>query len=238
MGETSANQGLSDLNFPPLDLDRPVAEQIFEAIKTAILTTELPPGCLVSEAEVGAQFGASRTPVREAFTQLRDDGLIITRPSRGNYVSKLSEHRIREAQFIREALEAANVAQLCRSGIPADLQSELQDTLAQQAQHAADHDDLAFQRQDDRFHALLARATGYARAEILLGREKAALDRLRVLALTERHHGDRLLAEHRAILDAILARDAEAADAALRAHLRSVLSLLSGLIDANKELFE
>ncbi|MGR3464547.1 GntR family transcriptional regulator [Limimaricola sp.] len=238
MNDVSAPPGLADIKFPALDLDRPVAEQIFEAIKTAILTTDLPPGCLVSEAEVGARFGASRTPVREAFTQLRDDGLIITRPSRGNYVSKLSEHRIREAQFIREALETANVAQLCRTGIPAPILAEIEAALSRQAQHAAAGDDLGFQRMDDLFHSLLARATGFGRAETLLGREKAALDRLRVLALTERNHSERLLAEHREILDAILARDAEAADAALRAHLRSVLSLLSGMIDAHRDHFE
>ncbi|SDE68571.1 GntR family transcriptional regulator [Limimaricola pyoseonensis] len=238
MSDMSAPPAQAEIVFPPLDLDRPVAEQIFEAIKTAILTTALPPGCLISEAEIGARFGASRTPVREAFTQLRDDGLIITRPSRGNYVSKLSEQRIREAQFVREALETANVARLCETGLPGAIHEEIEEVLTQQARHAKEGDDLGFQRTDDQFHALLARATGFGRAETLLNREKAALDRLRVFALTERHHSDRLLGEHRAILEAILAGDAAAADSVLRAHLRSVLALLSGMIAAHRDHFE
>jgi hypothetical protein len=61
----------------------------------------------LSEAETGARFGASRTPVREAMTFLRDEGLIETIPSRGNFVTFLSESDIRSAQFIREALEVA-----------------------------------------------------------------------------------------------------------------------------------
>lgn len=229
---------LKAISFPPLDMNRPAGEQIFSALKSAILKTELPPGCLISESEIGQRFGASRTPVREAFTQLRTDGLIVTRPSRGNYVSRLSEARIREAQFIREGLELANVERLCETGLPDAVVNALTGILDVQGRCVACDDMLEFQMQDDRFHTTLARATGFARAETLLVREKAALDRLRGFSLSDTNHMTCLLEEHRAILNAIRERDTGAALAAMRAHLRSILGALSSLIQANKDFFE
>src|SRR6478609_3261334 len=87
-----------------LDFNRPVVDQIYSALKSAILSRELFPGQAVSENEIGQSFNSSRTPVREALSRLRDDGLIVTLPSRGTYVSRLSDKNIRSAQFIREAL--------------------------------------------------------------------------------------------------------------------------------------
>ncbi|MEQ8365435.1 MAG: GntR family transcriptional regulator [Roseicyclus sp.] len=237
MTERPTARELAGLRFPGLDPARPTAEQIHESLRSAILSTALAPGCLVSETEIGLKFGASRTPVREAFALLRDDGLIVTRPSRGNYVSKLSEHDIRQAQFLREGLELATVRRLCETGIAPDLRIALEDCLTAQANAVAQDDNGAFQHQDNEFHILLARATGYPRAETLLVREKAALDRLRVLALSPARHKGRLLDEHRNILTAILDKDVERTLAVTRTHLRSILNVLSRLITENRDFF-
>ena len=117
MKRKSAAIDASSLPVASLDLSRPAAEQIASALKSAVLNMQIAPGAMISENEVGQLFGASRTPVREAFAQLRDDGLVVTWPSRGTYVSKLSEHQIRGAQFLREALEVAVVDRLCSEGI-------------------------------------------------------------------------------------------------------------------------
>lgn len=233
-----ANTRLANMTVPALCLDRSTADQIYEALKLAILATSLPPGCLISEQEVGMRFGASRTPVREAFQRLRGEGLIVTRPSRGNYVSRLSEYRTREAQYIREALELANVRRLCDTGLSVQTADALHETLAEQERAIADGDDLRFQEQDDLFHALIARASGYRRAESLLFQEKSPLDRLRVFSLHEARHTTRLLGEHRRILAAILKRDIVEAEDAMRLHVRSILDFLSGLIAEHRELFE
>jgi len=224
--------------FPPLDPDKAPAEQIYAAVKAAILSTELPPGAMISETEIGARFGASRTPVREAFAQLRADGLIVTRPSRGTYVSKLSEHALRQAQFLREALELGTITRLCAQGIPLGLQAALELCLDMQADAIDAGDSARFQQQDDRFHLLLARATGFARAESLLAREKAALDRLRVLSLSSPPHLQRLLAEHRAILSAVGSGDLAHATEVTQHHLRSVLATLDRTRTENEEYFE
>jgi len=226
------------LRVPPLDPARPVAEQIHAGLKSAILRADLPSGCLLSETEVGLRFGASRTPVRDAFTRLREDGLIVTWPSRGSYVARISEPAIRQAQFLREALELAYVARACETGISSGTRAALDASLAAQEEAARDGDAARFQALDDTFHAEIARATGYDRAETLLIREKSALDRLRVLALSDRDHIGMLLDQHRAIHAAILKRDAGAAQAAMRIHLRAVLDTLADLKTRHADLFE
>lgn len=238
MNKKSPVIDVSALPVTSLDLSRPAAEQIASALKTAILNTSIAPGTLISENEVGQLFGASRTPVREAFAQLRDDGLIVTWPSRGTYVSKLSEHQIRSAQFLREALEVAVVERLSTQGLGDLALAALDDNLAQQRIAVARGDKAAFQALDDRFHAMLANATGFNRIGGLLIREKAALDRLRVLSLNDADHMTRLLTEHEGILDAVRNGYSGQALDRMRRHLRNVLKTLSGLIEANREFFD
>ena len=235
MRRKSAAIDASTLAVTPLDMSRPAAEQIASALKAAILNMKIAPGAMISENEVGQVFGASRTPVREAFAQLRDDGLILTWPSRGNYVSRLSEHQIRSAQFVREALEVAVVERLCADALPDDVVVELQDVLARQGAAVVADKKLDFQQLDDRFHTLLAEATGFDRIGGLLLRQKSALDRLRVLSLDDAAHMARLLAEHEAIFEAIRNGSTELAQEQMRRHLRRVLTTLSDLIEANRE---
>ena len=233
-GQASA---ISEIDLPKLDLDRPAAEQIFVGLRDAILSMELAPGCVLSESEIGQRFGASRTPVRSALGQLRDLGLVVTRPSRGNYVAKLSEQKIRAAQFIRESLELGIVRRLCEMGLSDEDREGLELTLKRQKlaiQNAQEED---FHMHDEAFHNSLALATGMKTVQTVYMREKADLDRLRHLGMDNESHKNQLWAEHKAILDAIIAGDATAAEAAMQTHVRCMLGKLSGLMAANKDFF-
>lgn len=233
-GETS----VSELCFEPLDFSRPAGPQILSALKTAILTMVLPPGCFLSESEIGARFGASRTPVREALMQLREAGLVTTLPSRGNFVTRLNRVKILEARFLREAIEIANVCRLVEIGLQPASRKALAENLQEQAQAVAQQDALRFRHLDDRFHSLLAEATGYPRVAQVLEREKMLLDRLRALSLREKGHQKRLLEEHRQIFDAVLAGELSSAVKTARAHLSSILGTLSGLAERHRDYFD
>jgi GntR family transcriptional regulator, rspAB operon transcriptional repressor len=222
----------------PLNMARPAAEQICSALRAAILNMQIRPGALISENEVGQVFGASRTPVREAFAQLREDGLIMTWPSRGTYVSKLSEQQIIGAQFLREALESAVVERLCTQGLSQDSREKILAVLESQRIAVAAGEKLEFQQLDDRFHLLLAEATGFERIGGLLLREKSALDRLRVLSLNDSDRMGELLSEHEGIFNAIQNGDKDQAFERMRQHLRRVLATLSDLVAANRDFFE
>lgn len=216
---------------------KPVVSQIYANLRAAILRTDLAPGTLISETEIGLQMGASRTPVRAALAQLQDEGLIETRPSRGNYVTLISSHRIRAAHFLRDAIEGATVTLLASNPLPSAVLAQLEGNLAASAACIALGDSAGFSALDDEFHSLLADATGYSHVATALNREKLVLDRLRVLSLTNPDHLLELLADHRAIVAAIVAGNTAAAQASMRLHLSRVLATLNDLKQRNHEYF-
>nr|WP_306269032.1 GntR family transcriptional regulator [Pararhizobium sp. IMCC3301] len=226
------------IKFPEIDPERPAGVQIFVALQTMILSMELPPGQALPEADIGARFGASRTPVREALQQLRQSGLVTTRPSRGHFVTKLNTGKILEARFLREALEVATVGRLCEAGLPNRFATLLKDNLKQQKKAIKKRTTAEFRHLDDEFHLSLARATLFPRIAVVLSREKMLLDRLRVLALRSKSHQKQLLSEHHSMLDAIIAKDKTTAVNITRIHLSSVLDTLSDLAAMHKEYFD
>lgn len=228
---------ISDIDLPKLDLDRPAADQIFISLRDAILSMELAPGCVLSETEIGQRFGASRTPVRSALAQLREQGLVVTWPSRGNYVSKLSEQKIRAAQFIRECLELGIVRRLCEIGLSDEHREKLEESLKRQKTAIKNVQDQDFHTHDEAFHNELALATGMKTVQSVYMREKADLDRLRHLGMNNEDHKSQLWAEHRAILDAVIERNTPAAEIAMQAHVRCMLGKISGLKAANEDYF-
>lgn len=238
MRKIQSVKNLAPLPLPKIDAARPAGEQIYQLLRSQILEMNLPPASILSETEIGNKIGASRTPVREALQKLRDDGLIKTLPSRGNFVSQLSEARIMEAQFIREGLEVANVRRLAIQGVSAEDHSSITKNLEQQKRAVKGEDHLEFHRLDNEFHMLLARATGFPRAVTVLEREKIQLDRLRALSLRVAGHLQRLLNEHLAIVDAVSQRDTSRAVTQTELHCRSVLDVLQDLQSRHSEFFE
>lgn len=226
------------LSLSCIDQSLPAVAQVFDSIKIAILRMQLPPGQMLSESYFAEQFGTSRTPVREALIKLRDAGLVTTRPSRGHFVTLLCEKSIREARFLREAIEVASVRQLCDNAMEDKTRIRLEQNLALQLDAAKEHNDLLFTELDDSFHRTIAEATGYERVVSALEREKLIQDRIRVLALGDQKHLMRLQSEHQEIFEAILNQDKRAAVDATRHHLQSVLNTLSSLMIRHKEYFE
>lgn len=229
---------MSDGPLKRVSLDEPPVEQIHETLLAAILSLELAPGTRVSEADIARAVGASRTPVRAALARLSEDGLIETRPSRGNYVTRLSAEAVRDTHFIREALESTAVAWLARNGLSTAVKARLATNLAAAAEAAERGDAGRFGRLDDEFHHLLAEATGRVRLAHVLEREKAGLARLRSLCPAERDYMRLIVEEHTGIVEAIGARDEAAARARLSAHIGRVLTTLEALQRQHADFFE
>lgn len=228
----------AEVEFKRIDASRPAGEQIFRSIKQAILKMDLQPGCIVSEAEIAAKFGASRTPVREAFMRLRENGLVVTYPSRGNFVSKLNKEKILESRYLREALEMANIRHLVSHGFRKESHKHLLQNLRHQKVAAEEGDPHTFGILDDAFHLELAVATGFPRAAEVLEKEKMVLDRLRVLSLRDRSHLVVLHGEHTRIYEAICERNMDDALREGEIHFNSILKLLSDLEETHSDYFD
>ncbi|MFI5063511.1 MAG: GntR family transcriptional regulator [Streptosporangiales bacterium] len=205
-----------------------VRGQVYRLLLRDIVQCRAEPGQSLSEKEVAAALGVSRTPVREAFLQLAEDGLLVISPQRGTAVARISGRQVRQAQFTREVLERAVLAVDCRNTAEQAC-GGLDSTLYAQRQAATRKDYEAFYDADELFHAELARLSGFEGVGRLAGGARAHLNRVRWLSLPEPHGIDDALRQHEEIASAVRAGDAQRADQVLTAHLRSVLEALPAI---------
>jgi GntR family transcriptional regulator, rspAB operon transcriptional repressor len=218
----------------------PAAEQpvrsIYDQIRRDIVTLEARPGERLSENELAARFGTSRAPVREALIRLAEDGLIIVRPQRGSYVSRISLAAMEQARFVREALEVAILRRAAEAGLSAAARASCEAAIA--AQEAARDDALRFTEQDDRFHRGFAEGAELTGVWAIIEREKVQFDRVRFLSLPAVTPTAVLIRQHRAMLDAVLRRRPDQAEAAIRKHLQEVLAITQSLAARYPELID
>ena len=80
---------------------------VYDTIRRKVLTLELPPGAALSENELAAALGVSRTPVRESLILLAEEGLVQVFPQVGSFVARVDPDGVADAQFLREAVELA-----------------------------------------------------------------------------------------------------------------------------------
>ncbi|MFQ8432407.1 GntR family transcriptional regulator [Amaricoccus sp. W119] len=212
--------------LPPLGelRTRTVTDQIFDVLYERVVDLTLPPGAKLSEAEVAAQMGVSRQPVRDAFFRLSQTGFIQIRPQRATTVTPLSEEAVLRAHFIRTALEEACVRVAAERLNEASL-AALDVLVERQAEAVAAGDRSAFHALDDDFHRDICAFAGLDFVWALVKENKGHMDRARYLSLS--YGSDTALAEHRVIMKALRARDPEAAADAIREHLGRIREIIA-----------
>lgn len=216
---------------------RPAGAAIYAALREAIINAELEPGRQLSENELAAQLGVSRTPIREALARLRDDRLVEIVPQLGTFVSHISVDAVGDAQFMREALECSAVRLAADRAGEAEI-AALRAIVARQ-QAARDARDLeGFVRLDDELHETLCDVSGHAVAWTVVQRINAHLKRIRRLSVPQPDYIGKMVAEHEEVVEAVARHDADAAEAALRHHLQMVLSGLPAIRSDHPEYFE
>ena len=211
--------------------------QVYVALREAIVSAELEPGRRLSENELAAWLGVSRTPVREALVRLRDERLVAIVPQLGTFVTLISPDALADAAFIREALECSAIRLATELATERDLE-ELQANLAAQDRAEQTGDIEAFDRLDEALHRMLCELSGREIAWSLSRRANGHLDRVRRLSLPEPGYLAEMVSEHRAVVAAIADHDTDRAETALRHHLRMVLSSLPSIQAAHPDYFE
>lgn len=209
------------------------AQQVHDWLYRCVLRGDLLPGARLSETEIAVQVGLSRQPVREAFIRLAADGLAEILPQRGTYIGRISVRAVLSARLIREAVES-DLARIVADARP-DL-AAMADELTVQAAADAAGDVPGFIESDDRFHHAMALAAGFPAVWHDLERLKAQMNRLRHLSMRTFDRRE-TIAQHQAILAALMAGDADAAEAAIRAHLRQMLTELPQMAAAHPDYF-
>ncbi len=211
--------------------------QIYVLLRDAIVAAQLEPGRQLSENELAALLGVSRTPIREALQRLRDDRLVEIVPQLGTFVTRISENAVADAQFVREALECAAVRGAALRARDSDLAAlEVIIRGQEAAREAADYD--RFYVLDDDLHRALCDLSGHEIAWSLSQRAKGHLNRVRRLSLPEPGYLMEMISEHRAVVAAVAQHDPDAAEQSLRHHLRMVLSTLPAIRAQHPDYFE
>ncbi len=200
---------------------RPLYEHVAERLRAGILSHTLAPGSWIDEQRLCGEYGISRTPLREALKVLATEGLITMKPRRGAYVTEMSVRDVTDVYHLLSLLESDAAADVARLASPAQM-AELEALHAQL--EAAVDDRERFFALNEAFHLrILDIADNRWRTQVVID--------LRKVMKLNRHHSlfreGRLadsLAEHRALMQALQARDAAAAEALTREHFRNGLA--------------
>jgi DNA-binding GntR family transcriptional regulator len=201
-----------------------LVDVVAERIEAAIISGALEPGSRLSEQGLAASLGVSRGPLREAIRRLEGRKLLHRTPNIGVRVATLSLRNLHEVLQIRERLEGLACAlaarymsdqQVTKLSLIVDAHEKREAAVAEGANSYDVKEDFAF-------HQHIVNACRNERLTQMLSDDLSYLFRLYSDKLAGGiHRGAEVLAEHRAIIAAILARDPPAAEQAMREHLRN-----------------
>lgn len=215
---------------------RTTTDQLFEALHTDIIKMRLPPGTKLSESEVASRYDVSRQPVREALIRLNDLDLVAVRPQRVTVVRPMSRSTIVQARFVRLAVELETGR---RAGENFNLKHEngLKELLALQ-KDALETDDIGqFNLLDHRFHMRICEIAECEFAIEIIEDCKATVDRLCMLALTDKNGGKQILADHKNIVKGLSKSDPEAVKQAIMLHMARLDDTIMEVQQSHAEYF-
>jgi DNA-binding GntR family transcriptional regulator len=192
---------------------------IYEQLREEIVTLRRPPGSPISDKVLSQELSVSRTPVREALLKLSDEGLVQVVPRSGTYVSRINPRMLRDAQFVRVALEIEAVREAAQLAGKSDIRT-LERLVGQQADLTKGMRDMAeFYRLDEKFHRTIFEIAGRDGVWPVLGRAKTQLERMRYISLGDSGRQTRVVEEHGAIIAAIAQGDCASAAQTMRTHI-------------------
>jgi DNA-binding GntR family transcriptional regulator len=202
-----------------IERGKPLDELAYAHLKHAILTGRLAAGQPVVEAHLVKQLGVSRTPIRKALTQLEQEGFVTSVPGGGCRVAKPTRQDIKEIYQIRAILEAY-VARKTVDQMGSKELAEMESAVDSAQQALLQGDNEGFVRANRTFHAVFDRKYGNRRITALLDELEEEVRWILTTVYTA--SSDKLVAsyrDHERILDAVRARDVEAAVGIIEKHL-------------------
>ena len=209
---------------------------VYAQLKQQIVSLELKPGTALSEKEMALAFNVSRTPVRESFVRLAQEGLLVVLPQRGTRVSLIDSELVEEARFMREQLERAVVREAC-TFFPDDRLAQLEANLGLQKASIERHDGKQMFELDEAFHRILFEGCRKAGTWNVIQQMNAHLNRSRMLWLSADPDWSHLYEQHRNIAEAVLNHDADQADRMMKEHLSLIIANLSLLKAKHPDFF-
>nr|WP_205207938.1 GntR family transcriptional regulator [Arthrobacter sp. 147(2020)] len=200
-------------------------------MRRAIIAGELLPGQALRQDALAERFGVSRVPLREAFKVLEGEGQVVYTPHRGYKVATLSLTDLLEVYRIREILEAEAVRVSIRRSDDGVV-GKLRAAALEVETASASGDLLVMTEANRRFHFLMVTAARMPRLEKLIQVLWDATETYRFVYYGDEVNRHRVEDEHRRIIDAFAARDAEQVITLLNEHRDHAVDALRAFLDA------
>ena len=204
---------------------RALYEDVADRLREEIFCKNLAPGSWLDEQSLAAQFGISRTPMREAIKVLASEGLVTIKMRRGAYVTEVNRADLEQIFTILSLLEGQATKEAASKATEDEL--NVLDHLHHRLEKAAaDRDIEQFFEINGKFHDLIQEIAGNRWMNGVIADLRKVLKLHRRDSLTSTGRIQNSLLEHREILKALLKRDELAAEALMRKHLAQGLEAL------------
>jgi len=203
----------------PIKRQKTLTEQAADAIRSRIVEGQFAFGEALSEITLANELGVSKTPVREAFLQLKNEGLVEIQPQRGTFVFRMTTEQMRQLWEMREILEVNSLRFAMRNGGDA-LMRAVDPVIEGLAKATKERNPILYRRFDADFHGAIIQASGNAFIQsgynIIALRVQAFRNRLSLDAQNWRS-----LDEHAEVAELARAAETDAAAECLCKHIRA-----------------
>lgn len=196
-----------------------LADYVFEQLEEEILTEAYPPGQILTEQAVCDKMMVSRTPVREAFRRLQQEGYLLETP-RGSLVVGTSTRDMLDIYEIRLRTEGL-ASRWAAERISDQGLSELGAAVDLQEFYTGKKDAERIREQDNHFHRLIFQHCGSPVLGAMLSALHRRIQRYRQCSVQNEARADQAVSEHRAIYEALARRDAGAAERLALQHVQN-----------------
>ena len=203
-----------------MTIERPLSlgNIVLNRLRSMIVDGELELGAVLSERRIAEDLNVSKTPVREAFAQLRSEGLVTIVPQSGVRVFTMSARSVREMCEFRLALESASITGAMRND-PVAVEQQIATIVTAMASAQQAGNRKAYLELDTDFHTAFF---DHCRNDFLRGAYdlyKGKIAALRTHLAVKPHHTSLSFAEHEAMLEAVRKRDTDRLLDILRTHI-------------------
>ena len=209
---------------------------VYEVLKNGIMTLRPAPGTPMSTQEMALKLNVSRTPVRESFLRLQEEGLVDVYPQRETVVSRISLERVEQERFIRESMEIAVVDPFLNRCVPEDF-GKLRDMIDQQQACRLQKQYAEFVTLDDEMHRMLFERAGQMLAWETVMNVTSHYRRIRVLTVRTEETMRGTLEQHKVILQLLEEKNAAGARAELLSHMRKIVTEKTALLREYPDYF-
>lgn len=195
-------------------------QRIFRQIQNDILNGVYEPGENLIETKLSEELGVSRTPVREALRQLELEGLVQSVPNKGVTVKGVSAEDIQDIYTIRMLIEGL-AARWAAEKITAEEMEELKEAVDLEEFYTMKNDNSRLLKLDTRFHDIIFKASKSMPLMHTLSTFHHYIQKARKISMSSEKRAAEVLKEHKAIMQAIVERDAARAEKLTTEHVKN-----------------